>query len=427
MNVALVTMLDDAFYPGFQAFITSLLKSNPEYDITHDLIVLDCGLSRDTIEKISILYPRVIIRNIKKDLYTNVSFDRIPDRVKATVYKLEFFNIEGYDRLIFIDSDCLVLDSLEELEKIELTLEKPLAAVPAYNAHSNQTVNSINSGVLVYNRKDTSVYNQLVKAMNETSTVLPDQTIINTVLSGRIQFLPKRFNVEKRMADKGRLNVKDYHATMDNTPIAILHFVGEKPWYEKKHEQGYNFLYLLWSLYYEISVRRSRNAKPGLERLCKYVKNTIGSFKMAEIGSYAGDSGSVFAQYAKYIYCIDPWKNDYDEKDKSSSLFPMELVFRHFVLKMKRFVNYTHLRITSEEASKNIRDEALDMVYIDANHTYESVIKDLNLWGPKVRAGGIVSGHDLQDQFPGVKKALLEYFHRLPDMVFEDTSWAYKK
>lgn len=51
-------------------------------------------------------------------------------------------------------------------------------------------------------------------------------------------------------------------------------------------------------------------------------------------------------------------------------------------------------RNTSEEAAHRVVDCSLDFVFLDANHTYEEVKKDILLWTPKVRAGGFVSGHD---------------------------------
>jgi predicted O-methyltransferase YrrM len=39
-------------------------------------------------------------------------------------------------------------------------------------------------------------------------------------------------------------------------------------------------------------------------------------------------------------------------------------------------------------------DDSLDFIYIDANHDYDSIKRDLNCWWPKLRSGGLFSGHD---------------------------------
>jgi len=54
----------------------------------------------------------------------------------------------------------------------------------------------------------------------------------------------------------------------------------------------------------------------------------------------------------------------------------------------------------SEEVSGQIKDNTLDFVYIDGEHTYDFVMIDLVLWSRKVRPGGIISGHDYEYQKP---------------------------
>jgi hypothetical protein len=58
-------------------------------------------------------------------------------------------------------------------------------------------------------------------------------------------------------------------------------------------------------------------------------------------------------------------------------------------------------------------DVDLDFVYIDANHNFNYVMEDLISWGKKVRRGGIISGHDYSERFPGLQIAVNAYtdFH----------------
>ena len=60
------------------------------------------------------------------------------------------------------------------------------------------------------------------------------------------------------------------------------------------------------------------------------------------------------------------------------------------------------LRMTSEQAASKFEDGSLDFCYVDADHTVEAARNDLSLWLPKVKRGGLVSGHDyLQGNFNG--------------------------
>lgn len=52
------------------------------------------------------------------------------------------------------------------------------------------------------------------------------------------------------------------------------------------------------------------------------------------------------------------------------------------------------IRTTSKVASTLFQDESLDFIYIDANHKYDAVKEDLELWYPKLKKGGVFSGHD---------------------------------
>jgi hypothetical protein len=66
------------------------------------------------------------------------------------------------------------------------------------------------------------------------------------------------------------------------------------------------------------------------------------------------------------------------------------------------------LCISSEEAANLTFNECLDFVYIDADHSYLGCLRDLELWWPKIRPGGMLAGHDY-GQF-GVTDALNEFF-----------------
>ena len=70
------------------------------------------------------------------------------------------------------------------------------------------------------------------------------------------------------------------------------------------------------------------------------------------------------------------------------------------------------VRMKSMEASELFKNEYLDMVFIDGSHDYDSVMEDIECWEPKIRKGGIISGHDYNSSYVGVKKAV--------DSVYKD-------
>lgn len=55
----------------------------------------------------------------------------------------------------------------------------------------------------------------------------------------------------------------------------------------------------------------------------------------------------------------------------------------------------------SPAAADLFKNGSLDSVFIDGNHSYRAVMEDLDAWWPKVRIGGIMSGHDFMTNTEG--------------------------
>jgi hypothetical protein len=56
-----------------------------------------------------------------------------------------------------------------------------------------------------------------------------------------------------------------------------------------------------------------------------------------------------------------------------------------------------------------IPDESVDAIFIDGDHSYEAVSKDLPFWWKKLRKGGWLLGDDYASCHPGTKKAVDEF------------------
>ncbi|CAE8626986.1 unnamed protein product [Polarella glacialis] len=69
----------------------------------------------------------------------------------------------------------------------------------------------------------------------------------------------------------------------------------------------------------------------------------------------------------------------------------------------------THVLQSSVEAAQWLGRNSLDMVFVDGDHRYESVLVDINAWWPKVKPGGILAGHDFAITFPGVVEAVTRF------------------
>ena len=70
-------------------------------------------------------------------------------------------------------------------------------------------------------------------------------------------------------------------------------------------------------------------------------------------------------------------------------------------------------------------DESLDFVYVDGDHSFTNVVKDIGLYLPKIKKSGFIGGHDYSPEHPGVKEAI-QYFGFKNGLFFADTSWLAK-
>lgn len=61
---------------------------------------------------------------------------------------------------------------------------------------------------------------------------------------------------------------------------------------------------------------------------------------------------------------------------------------------LKHFNSIRLIQKNSVEVAKDFKDESVDLLYIDADHQYDSVKEDFETWLPKVRTEGHVLFHD---------------------------------
>jgi len=117
----------------------------------------------------------------------------------------------------------------------------------------------------------------------------------------------------------------------------------------------------------------------------------VGYTKGAEVGSWTGTNAKWMLRTVPNLHLtiVDPWRV-FNNKHKTED---MERIYDKCVARTKKW-SPDIWRMTSEEGAEKMPDESLDFVYIDAMHDFDHVMVDIIKWAPKVRVGGIVSGHD---------------------------------
>lgn len=130
----------------------------------------------------------------------------------------------------------------------------------------------------------------------------------------------------------------------------------------------------------------------------KFSKNSI----CAEVGVFEGGFSKVIQIMTepKKLYLIDCWQKFDDNtgwnRDPMSKMSQQEWddVYQNVLDANKDKENVEVIKFFSISASAMFEDEYFDWVYIDANHSYQAVLDDLNAWYPKVKKGGILCGDD---------------------------------
>ena len=144
-----------------------------------------------------------------------------------------------------------------------------------------------------------------------------------------------------------------------------------------------------------------------------YIKENIDQKNLTgvEIGTASGDNANTLLGNLniKKLYCIDPYGEYYDEGFKKN--IDQSPSYNTAKRKLNKYGDrYEFIRGCSNEVIDRIPDD-LDFVYIDGNHNYEYVKKDIQLYYPKVKHKGIFGGHDFIG-YIGVIQAVLEFIEK---------------
>lgn len=136
---------------------------------------------------------------------------------------------------------------------------------------------------------------------------------------------------------------------------------------------------------------RVRAGRAELSLLCRELGFTRG----AEIGVWRGKWSAHLCKDnpSLEMLCVDLWSTYDTYEDSRNDKAKLTEAFAEATAVLAPY-RCTLIREASVKAAKHIPDGSLDFVYIDANHGEAFVRADLEAWVPKVRSGGIVSGHD---------------------------------
>lgn len=231
-STAFVSFVDDNYLEGFFALLRSLILNVPS--TRHEYVVLHDELSPATRARISQIYPPTRFVQVDTARYRKFTKgNRANYLFEKAYYILELFRLRGYERVVALDTDMVVLDDISEL----FQLRDPFAAVPQY--FDSEGGRRLNSGLLVVHGSllDERLTPQIEQIGNSGNYELEkhDQGILTAVFDGNYHRLDHRYNSVKRR----------HRGSSMPSDVKILHFTGSiKPWVAP--ERGYEKLQPIW-------------------------------------------------------------------------------------------------------------------------------------------------------------------------------------
>ena len=265
---------DNNFVPYMEALIVSILKNSLSYENFHFHIIIS-NISDKNKNK---LYSLKKIKDFNINYYEPLNKEKYDKWFK---YKTDgkwsveiFFKLDipiilsHLDKVLFLDCDMIVLDSLKELFETDLN-NFYVGAVEVevedkYKYFNNSHLNKIglklshkyfNVGLLLINIKEFNSNNLSDKidsyVNNCKKLYFPEQDILNYIFHKKVKYFDYKYNVTSAIAKK--------HNNIEN--VIIPHYTLVKPLYGNTPIIKNRFYYAFWKYFVETQSFKEESLK----------------------------------------------------------------------------------------------------------------------------------------------------------------------
>ena len=194
---------------------------------------------------------------------------------------------------------------------------------------------------------------------------------------------------------------KNYFSAVLQEISEPLQEIYEKMFILTKVDKEKNYLFPCKPLLYNellLCEFPEKDAK-ALEEIVKMVLKK--HIKIIEIGSWTGTSTGIMAKlikpYKGKIFAVDHWLGSVNvPHHKIAAKIDIFTIFKFNMVKENVWEIVFPLVMKSQEAAEIFRENTVDLIFIDGDHSYECVKQDILLWWPKLKVGGIMCGHDCE-------------------------------
>jgi lipopolysaccharide biosynthesis glycosyltransferase len=288
IHVALAS--DERYFPGLLGAISSMLISSSPNNKYH-IYILDGGISPDSWKVLESILKKInretALIKLEADLSIFKNFPGFYFKSVLPYGRLLFENLIQTDKIIYIDSDILVLKNIEDLWNVDLGNYAAAAALeiiiktiendcPSYQELGiNPTANYFNSGVMVMDLKkfrEQSIFKKATDYLQKyySECKFWDQSALNVVLYNNYILLDQSWNIQSH---KQNYDVVPLLGQLSSNTINF-HFVTKaKPWLRFSNNPAYLMYYkLLETLDYTYSSNEFIKTKKSFTRKISLLK-----------------------------------------------------------------------------------------------------------------------------------------------------------
>ena len=234
-KIPIVYITDDNYAMPTIVSIISLLKNKCKNTLP-DVYVIGIDLSDKN---------RAYFKNIDNITLLNLENKYSDIKIKETyVSKAAFFKFDiaeifrNHDKILYLDSDTLILDDLAEFFKTDLenlyagVIKDCIGEIMCKDNERLKIKNYFNSGVMLLNAekmREDNISEKLLENKKNSAIDYLDQEIFNITFKDSVKYLSPDYNymvTNKRLTQK---TVKDFYNVSKISP-KIIHLTYLKPW-----------------------------------------------------------------------------------------------------------------------------------------------------------------------------------------------------
>ena len=427
------------------------------------------------IKNINVVKPKLIIKNYTEPTYINyVEFfiDKIYDK---------YLKNKEFDTIVDVGANIgLWVEYIRNVAKYKKVYavepnEKALNILHASYQDRDDIVivgkamSDVNGELEFFVDKDNSTISSAVQygSLN-TSYKVPSTTLKSFMSDNKIDKIdllkvdietgeyPLFSSLEKSDFDKIENLLIEYHLIAGRTLEDVKGLVGVL------NNAGYNivdrFMHSIGGFIFaskqpidqpvgNIKMKEILDSKPAPNKrdLAVLVDDLFPEGVGVEIGVLKGEYSKIILErwHKGTLYLVDTWRHldEYIDMNGQDDQYHYDCLIQT-CQRIKPWQDRAHIiRMDSVKSADMFPDEYFDFIYIDADHSYEGVVRDIKAWWPKIKKGGLFCGDDYipddgdiwlvrgdKQEYAGkfgVRKAVNEFIDKNDLVLYETTEEPY--